>query len=139
MALAGCGSGETERRAAATAHPASSSPGRLLALQRLGGEVATSETLYIDRNGAASLDRRHGGAGRRVEHFRIAHERMRVIRRALGRLRARPPRERADDPALVTYTLWAAGRSYRVQQGHMERGRPLFRALDGVIDGQGRE
>jgi hypothetical protein len=137
--LAGCGSGEAARPPAATAHPAGAAPGRLLAMQRLGGEVATSETLYIDRDGAAALDRRHGGAGRRVEHFRITRERMGVIRRALERLRAHPPRERADDPARVTYTLWAAGHSYRVQRGRLQGGRPLFRALDGVIDGRGRE
>jgi hypothetical protein len=124
---------------AATAHPARPASGRLLALQRLGGAVATSETLYVDRDGAAALDRRHGGAGRRVEHFRITRERMRVIRGALERLQAHPPRERADDPARVTYTLWAGGQGYRAQRGRTGRGRPLFRALDGVIDGQGRE
>ena len=93
-------SGREARRRTATPTPqaASPAPGRLLALQRLGGVVATSETLYIGRDGAAALDRRHGGAGRRVEHFRITRERMAVIRRGLERLRAHPPREYADDP-----------------------------------------
>jgi hypothetical protein len=142
--LAGCGGDQGEKRAAATATPtaqaASPAPGRLLALQRLGGVVATSETLYIGRDGAAALDRRHGGAGRRVEHFRITRERMAVIRRGLERLRAHPPREYADDPDRVAYTLWASGRSYRAQPGRMDRReQPLFRALEGVINGQARE
>ena len=138
--LAGCGGDQGENRAATpTPHAASSAPDRLLALQRLGGVVATSETLYVERNGAASLDRRHGGAGRRVEHFHITGERMAVIRRGLERLRARPPREYADDPDRVAYTLWASGHSYRAQPGRMDRREQLlFRALEGVIDGQAR-
>lgn len=144
LLLAGCGGDQGEKRAAATATPtaqaASAAPGRLLALQRLGGVVATSETLYIGRDGAAALDRRHGGAGRRVEHFRITRERMAVIRRGLERLRAHPPREYADDPDRVAYTLWASRHTYRAQPGRMDRReQPLFRALEGVINGQARE
>ncbi len=98
------------------------------------------DRLYITRDGAAALDRRHGGAGRRVEHFRITRERMAVIRRGLERLRAHPPREYADDPDRVAYTLWASGHTYRAQPGRMDRReRPLFRALEGVINGQARE
>src|SRR5215212_3433586 len=89
--LGGCGGAADEPRPAATAasaapgHPARPAPGRLLAVQRLGGKVATSETLTVEVDGAATLDRRHGGAGRRTERFRITSERMRVIRRALER------------------------------------------------------
>jgi hypothetical protein len=142
--LAGCGGDAAERRqvatAAPTAHAASPAHDRLLALQRLGGVVATSETLYVERHGAAALDRRHGGAGRRVEHFRITRERMDVIRRGLERLRAHPPREYADDPDRVAYALWAPGHSYRAQPGRMDRReQPLRRALEGVINGQARE
>jgi hypothetical protein len=142
--LAGCGGEADERRQVATVapteHPASPAPGRLLALQRLGGVVATSETLYVERDGAAALDRRHGGAGRRVEHFHISRERMGVIRRGIEQLRAHPPREYADDPDRVAYTLWTSGHAYRAQQGRMgRREQPLFRALEGVIDGQARE
>jgi hypothetical protein len=142
LLLAGCGSSDqAEKRAATpTPHAASPAPDRLLALQRLGGVVATSETLYVERDGAASLDRRHGGAGRRVEHFHISGERMAVIRRALERLRAHPPREYADDPDRVAYTLWASGHAYRAQPGRMDRReRLLFGALEGVIDGEARE
>ncbi len=146
VVLAGCGGdgGETQPVAtaapAAPGHPARPVPGRLLAIQRLGGKVATSETLTVDLSGAATLDRRHGGAGRRTERFRITPERMSVIRRALARLQAHPPHERGDDPARVTYTLWASGHSYQAQEGLLERReRPLFRALDGVIDGEARE
>jgi hypothetical protein len=141
LLLAGCGGNRTEPAATtAEAHPARPAPGRLLAVQRLGGVVATSETLFVHRDGTAMLDRRHGGAGRRVERFRITPERLRVIRRGVAELRAYPPRERPDDPARVTYTLWAAGRSYRAQQGVMERReRPLFRALESVINGYSRE
>jgi hypothetical protein len=141
LLLAGCGSDQAEKRAATpTPHAASPAPDRLLALQRLGGVVATSETLYVERDGAASLDRRHGGAGRRVEHFHITGERMAVIRRGLDRLRAHPPREYADDPDRVAYTLWASGRAYPAQPGRMgRREQRLFRALEGVIDGQARE
>jgi len=139
--LAGCGGDQGEKRAATpTPHAASPAPDRLLALQRLGGVVATSETLYVERDGAASLDRRHGGAGRRVEHFHISGSRMAEIRRGLKRLRAHPPREYADDPDRVAYTLWASGHAYRAQPGRMdEREQRLFRALEGVIDGQARE
>lgn len=64
---------------------------------------------------------------------------MSEIRRALARLQAHPPRDRGDDPARVTYTLWASGQSYQAQEGLLERReRPLFRALDGVIDGEAR-
>ena len=141
LLVAGCGGDQGEKRAATpTPHAASPAPDRLLALQRLGGVVATSETLYIERDGAAALDRRHGGAGRRVEHFHIARERMGAIRQGLERLRAHPPREYADDPDRVAYTLWASGRSYRAQPGRMDRReQALFRALEGVIDGQARE
>jgi len=138
--LAGCGDQGEKRAATPTPHAAASAPDRLLALQRLGGVVATSETLYVERDGAAALDRRHGGAGRRVEHFHITGERMAVIRRGLERLRSRPPREYADDPDRVAYTLWASGRAYRAQPGRMDRREQrLFRALEGVIDGQARE
>ncbi len=141
LVLAGCGGDQADKRAAApTPHAAGPAPDRLLALQRLGGVVATSETLYIARDGAASLDRRHGGAGRRVEHFRISGERMAMIRRGLERLRAHPPREYADDPDRVAYTLWASGHAYRAQPGRMDRREQrLFRALEGVIDGQARQ
>jgi hypothetical protein len=144
--LGGCGGKADEKRSVATAasaapgHPARPAPGRLLAIQRLGGKVATSETLTVELDGAATLDRRHGGAGRRTERFRIIPQRMGVIRRALERLQAHPPNERAGDPARVTYTLWASGHSYRAQEGLLgRRERPLFHALDGVIDGQARE
>jgi hypothetical protein len=141
LLLAGCGGDQGETRAATpTPHAAGPAPDRLLALQRLGGVVATSETLYVERDGAASLDRRHGGAGRRVEHFHITGKRMAVIRHGLERLRAHPPREYADDPDRVAYTLWASGHAYRAQPGRMDRReQPLFRALEGVIDGQARE
>jgi hypothetical protein len=85
--LGGCGGAADEKRpvntaaSAAPGHPARPAPGRLLAMQRLGGKVATSETLTVEVDGAATLARRHGGAGRRVEHFRISAERMCVIRR----------------------------------------------------------
>lgn len=146
LVLAGCGGDGGATRSVARAvptppeHPARPASGRLLAVQRLGGAVATSETLIVERDGSATLDRRHGGAGRRVERFRITPERMGAIRRALQRVRAHPPQERAEDPDRVTYTVWASGRSYRAQQGLMSRrAQPLFRALEGVIDGQGRE
>ena len=141
LLLTGCGGDQGESRAATpTPHTADAAPARLLALQRLGGVVATSETLYVERDGTASLDRRHGGAGRRVEHFHISGERMAVIRRGLERLRAHPPREYADDPDRVAYTLWASGHAYRAQPGRMDRSEErLFRALEGVIDGQARE
>lgn len=140
LLLAGCGGDAAERQPVATAaHPARPAPGRLLAVQRLGGKVATSETLLLERDGAATLDRRHGGAGRRTEHFRITQGRMSLIRRALARLQARPPKDPPDDLTKVTYTLWASGRSYRTHEGRVDRReRPLFRALDGVIDGQAR-
>jgi hypothetical protein len=138
--VGGCGGDADEQRPVATAapeHPARPAPDRLLALQRLGGKVATSETLTVERDGAAMVDRRHGGAGRRVERFHITAQRLRVIRRALARLQAHPPHERAEDPALVTYTLWAGGHSYRAQEGRLgPRARPLFHVLDGVIDGR---
>lgn len=57
--LSGCGGDGGEKRPVASAapgHPARPAPGRLLAIQRLGGKVATSETLTVDRNGAATLD-----------------------------------------------------------------------------------
>ena len=64
---------------------------------------------------------------------------MRVIRRALARLQAHPPHEPAGDPARATYTLWASGHTYQAQEGLLgRRERPLFRALDGVIDGEAR-
>jgi hypothetical protein len=141
LLLAGCGSKADEPRPIATAdHPARPAPGRLLAVQRLGGKVATSETLTVQRDGAATLDRRHGGAGRRTERFRITRERMSLIRRALERLQAHAPPQPPDDLEKVTYTLWASGRSIRTHAGALDaRERTLFRALDGVIDGQGRE
>ena len=75
-----------------------------------------------------------------MERFHVTRERMRAIRRSLERVRAHPPRERAEDPARVTYTLWASGHTYRAQEGRMgPRAQPLFRALEGVIDGQARE
>ena len=141
LLLAGCGGDPGERHAATpTAQAASPAPGRLLALQRLGGVVATSETLYIGRDGAAALDRRHGGAGRRVDTSASTRARMAVIRRGLERLRAHPPREYADDPDRVAYTLWTSGHGYRAQPGRMDRReQPLFRGLEGVINGQARE
>jgi hypothetical protein len=141
LLLAACGGKSDDPRPVATAdHPARPAPGRLLAVQRLGGKVATSETLTVQRDGAATLDRRHGGAGRRVERFRITPARLNQIRRALERVQAHPHRDPPDDLERVTYTLWASGRSIRTHAGALDgRERPLFRALDEVIDGQARE
>jgi DNA-binding MarR family transcriptional regulator len=61
---------------------------------------------------------------------------MAVIRRALDRLRAHPPREYADDLARVAYTLWASGHAYRAQPGRMDRREQLLQTMTdgGSID-----
>jgi hypothetical protein len=147
LLVLGCGGAPAKGPGAArpvasdTARPAAAATPRapkLLTVQRHGGRTATLDFLTVYRDGTASVDKRYGGGGRRKEQFRITSERLRVIRRALRRLTRSLPTRKAPAGS-VTFLLRASGRVYVAQEGALgRRERPLFRALDGVIAGEGR-
>ena len=144
----GCGgAGKDAPPDARTAPPARAPAGRaqpasdpLLRLQRNGGATATLDVLTIFPDASATVDKRYGGAGRRISRFRLTAERMQTIRRALRRLPARPASSSPGDPTDVTFILRTRGRTYTAQQRTMtRRERALFGTLDGVISGEGRQ
>jgi hypothetical protein len=123
-------------RGAANAHRAPV----LLTGQRNGGALsATLDAVLVRTDGWTRLDKRHGGAGRRYDDFRLRADAMRRLRAALARLPARPPRSAAATGRGASYLLRYRGTTYYAVADAVPRAlRPAIDAVQAIIDGGGR-
>jgi hypothetical protein len=139
-ALVGCGGGATT---VATSPPAKRATARapvLVSGQRNGGALsATLDAVLVRADGWTRLDKRHGGAGRRYDDFRLRADAMRRLRAALARLPARPPHDAAATGRGASYLLRYRGITYYAVADAVPRAlRPAIDALQDIIDGGGR-
>jgi hypothetical protein len=85
----------------------------LVSGQRNGGALsATLDAVLVRADGWTRLDKRHGGAGRRYDDFRLRADAMRRLRAALARLPARPPHDAAATGRGASYLLRYRGTTY---------------------------
>jgi hypothetical protein len=85
------------------------------------------------------VDKRHGGAGRRYDDFRLRADAMRRLRAALARLPARSPRDAASTGRGASYLLRYRGATYYAVADAVPRAlRPAIDVLQAIIDGGGR-
>jgi hypothetical protein len=135
--LAGCGGSGTSgapAKRSATRAPV------LVSGQRNGGALsATLDAVLVRTDGWTRLDKRHGGAGRRYDDFRLRADAMRRLRAALARLPARSPHSSAATGKGASYLLRYRGETYYAVAGAVPRVlRPAIDALQAIIDGGGR-
>jgi len=144
--LVGCGASGSGRSTGATtnapARPAASAHRApvLLTGQRNGGALsATLDAVLVRTDGWTRLDKRHGGAGRRYDDFRLRADAMRRLRAALARLPARPPHSAAATGRGASYLLRYRGTTYYAVADAVPRTlRAAIDALQDIIDGGGR-
>jgi hypothetical protein len=143
-ALAGCGATGPERSTGATATSAAERAGTrapvLVSGQRNGGALsATLDAVLVRTDGWTRVDKRHGGAGRRYDDFRLRADAMRRLRAALARLPARAPNDSATPGRGASYLLRYRGRTYYAVADKVPRSlRPAVDQLQAIIDGGGR-
>jgi hypothetical protein len=143
-ALVGCGGsgsgGSTGSAAGAAAKRAAKRAPVLVSGQRNGGALsATLDAVLVRADGWTRLDKRHGGAGRRYDDFRLRADAMRRLRAALARLPARPPHDSAATGRGASYLLRYRGMTYYAVADAVPRAlRPAIDALQDIIDGGGR-
>jgi hypothetical protein len=138
--LLGCGGSAAT---VATSPPAKRAAPRapvLVSGQRNGGALsATLDAVLVRADGWTRLDKRHGGAGRRYDDFRLRADAMRRLRAALARLPARPPHDAAATGRGASYLLRYRGTTYYAVADAVPRAlRPAIDALQDIIDGGGR-
>jgi hypothetical protein len=138
--LVGCGG---EAATVTTSPPAKRAATRapvLVSGQRNGGALsATLDAVLVRADGWTRLDKRHGGAGRRYDDFRLRADAMRQLRAALARLPARPPHDAAATGRGASYLLRYRGTTYYAVADAVPRAlRPAIDALQDIIDGGGR-
>jgi hypothetical protein len=136
-ALVGCGGGSE--------HAAQRPPERapvLVSFQRNGGMVATLDAVLVRADGWTRSDKRYGGAGRRYDDFRLRADMLRRLRTALARLPARPPHARqagGGSARGASYLVRYRRTTYFARDGAVPRRlRPVVRALQAIVDGDGR-
>ena len=112
----------------------------LVSGQRNGGALsATLDAVLVRADGWTRLDKRHGGAGRRYDDFRLRADAMRRLRAALARLPARPPHSAAATGRGASYLLRYRGTTYYAVADAVPRTlRAAIDALQDIIDGGGR-
>lgn len=107
----------------------------LARFQRNGGLAATLDVVTIRTDGAARIDNRHGGAGRRLKDFRLRSATLRRIRTLLARLPRRLPATGPGRRLGATYRLSYRGRILTAVEGAIPRvARAPFAALEAVLD-----
>jgi hypothetical protein len=142
--LTGCGGsgsgGSTSGTPSASAKRAATRAPVLVSGQRNGGALsATLDAVLVRTDGSTRLDKRHGGAGRRYDDFRLRADAMRRLRAALARLPARPPRSTTAAGKDASYLLRYRGETYFAVADAVPRAlRPAIDALQAIIDGGGR-
>lgn len=137
FALTAC-DGDTKAsrpRAAATESPL------LVEFQRQGRVSATFDKLRLRTDGSGEIDRRYGGAGRRITKVTVEPRVLREIRAAVRDAPSDPKPSgtpAADGSGFHYIVRWDGGQA-TAETGAVPRAlRPLVRRLDGVIDGEGR-
>jgi hypothetical protein len=139
--LAGCGAsgsgGATGGAATPSAKHAATRAPVLMTGQRNGGALsATLDAVLVRTDGWTRVDKRHGGAGRRYDDFRLRADAMRRLRAALARLPARPPRDAGSTGRGASYLLRYHGATYYAVADAVPRAlRPAIDALQAIIDG----
>jgi hypothetical protein len=142
--LAGCGGSASDGSTpSAASHSVKRSGMRapvLVSGQRNGGALsATLDAVLVRTDGWTRLDKRHGGAGRRYDDFRLRADAMRRLRAALARLPAHPPHDAATTGRGASYLLRYRGETYYAVAEKVPRAlRPAVDALQAIIDGGGR-
>jgi hypothetical protein len=143
-AIAACGGGDSDGSTGDNAAPpAKRSATRapvLVSGQRNGGALsATLDAVLVRTDGWTRVDKRHGGAGRRYDDFRLGPDALRRLRAALARLPSRPPRDAQATGRGASYLLRYRGATYYAVAGVVPRAlRPAIDALQAIIDGGGR-
>jgi hypothetical protein len=139
-ALVGCGGGAATVTTSPPAKRATPRAPVLVSGQRNGGALsATLDAVLVRADGWTRLDKRHGGAGRRYDDFRLRGDAMRRLRAALARLPARPPHDAAATGRGASYLLRYRGVTYYAVADAVPRAlRPAIDALQDIIDGGGR-
>jgi hypothetical protein len=137
--LVGCGGATTVTTSPQAKRAAARAP-VLVSGQRNGGALsATLDAVLVRADGWTRLDKRHGGAGRRYDDFRLRADTMRRLRAALARLPARPPHDAAATGRGASYLLRYRGTTYYAVADAVPRPlRPAIDALQDIIDGGGR-
>lgn len=140
VVLVGCGGGAPTVTTSPPAKRATPRATVLVSGQRNGGALsATLDAVLVRADGWTRLDKRHGGAGRRYDDFRLRADAMRRLRAALARLPARPPRDAAATGRGASYLLRYRGMTYYAVADAVPRAlRPAIDALQDIIDGGGR-
>jgi hypothetical protein len=138
--LVGCGGGAATVTTSPPAKRAIARAPVLVSGQRNGGALsATLDAVLVRADGWTRLDKRHGGAGRRYDDFRLRADAMRRLRAALARLPARPPHDAAATGRGASYLLRYRGITYYAVADAVPRAlRPAIDALQDIIDGGGR-
>jgi hypothetical protein len=138
--LVGCGAGAATVTTSPPAKRAAPRAPVLVSGQRNGGALsATLDAVLVRVDGWTRLDKRHGGAGRRYDDFRLRAGALRRLRAALARLPARPPHDTAATGRAASYLLRYRGRTYYAVADAVPRAlRPAIDALQDIIDGGGR-
>jgi hypothetical protein len=138
--LVGCGGDAATVTTNAPATRATARAPVLVTGQRNGGALsATLDAVLVRTDGWTRLDKRHGGAGRRYDDFRLRADAMRRLRAALARLPARPPHDAAATGRGASYLLRYRGITYYAVADAVPRAlRPAIDALQDIIDGGGR-
>lgn len=108
--------------------------------QRNGGALsATLDAVLVRADGWTRVDKRHGGAGRRFDDFRLRSDALHRLRAALARLPSRPPRSSAATGRGASYLLRYRGITYYAVADDVPPAlRPAIAALQDIIDGGGR-
>lgn len=140
VVLVGCGGGAATVTTSPPAKRATPRAPVLVSGQRNGGALsATLDAVLVRADGWTRLDKRHGGAGRRYDDFRLRADAMRRLRAALARLPARPPHDAATTGRGASYLLRYRGITYYAVADAVPRAlRPAIDALQDIIDGGGR-
>jgi hypothetical protein len=111
----------------------------LVFCQRQGEGGATLDAITVRRDGTATLEKRHGGAGGRFKEQVLRKGELPRLKRALAALPAGESLTRGNPPPLSTqFILRYRGRTQTARQGGIvPRARPAVKLLDGLINGIG--
>ena len=131
----GGAAGSTHLSGAGKAKPAPA----LVFCQRQGEGGATLDAITVRRDGTATLEKRHGGAGGRFKEQVLRKGELPRLRRALAALPAGDSLTRGNPPPLSTqFILRYRGRTQTAREGGIvPRARPAVKLLDGLINGVG--
>ena len=111
----------------------------LVFCQRQGEGGATLDAITVRRDGSATLEKRHGGAGGRFKEQVLRKGVLPKLRRALAALPAGESLTRGSPPAGGTqFILRYRGRTQTAREGGIvPRARDAVELLDGLINGVG--